>query len=88
MSEQELLVVASEVADIHRQLSIHLDVPKGRMDQILEDHRDSGIQQVVFIMLVKWQQSLPTSSNFRSLLAQALNKCHRVDVAERVLAGL
>ncbi|XP_072044179.1 NLR family CARD domain-containing protein 4-like [Amphiura filiformis] len=87
LSEKELLSLAAEVPDIYRKLAVNLDVSKSTVDQIWEDHHHSGVQQVVFVMLIKWQQSQSNSSDFRCLLADALGKCGRVDMAEKVLEG-
>lgn len=88
LSEKELLSVASEVTDKYEQLAICLGFRKAEVDRIRQQHSQSGIQHVVFVMLVEWQQAQESSTDFRQVLAAALRQCKRLDMEEKVLKGM
>ena len=86
LSEKELQEIGSEVTEVFGKLATFLGFSNSEVHHIRADN-ETDIERAVFVMLVKWQQKQSSRTNYREVLAEALTKCKRRDMGEKVLTG-
>ena len=84
LDEKDLRHLTEDLGAEWESLATYLGFTSSRIERFRIAGRDSGIENAMFDMLVTWQHMQPQETNFRKVLGDALEKCGRRDLAEKI----
>ena len=84
LDEKDLRHLTEDLGAEWESLATYLGFTSSNIERFKIDGRDREIANVMFDMLVTWQHKQPQVTNFRKVLGDALKKCGRRDLAEKI----
>ena len=84
LNEKDLRRLTEELGAEWESLATYLGISRSQVETFRIGGRDRGIGNAMFDMLVTWQHKQPQVTNFRHVLGEALEKCGRLDLAEKI----
>ncbi|XP_070564861.1 uncharacterized protein [Ptychodera flava] len=84
LSNASLRDLAQEIGDEFEKLANYLEMPNSQLQRVKRDHPYNTEEQI-FDLLISWRNKTKRSLNKVEILANALKKCGRTDLGEKIL---